>query len=171
MGLLLLISIIEQGNCQVKYTHGVELDLESYNRIPKKVALIRGDYEKLADSISLKTYCPKPGNQIQLNTSTSWAVSYAARTILDAESKNITDRNQITRNSFSPVFNYAVSTNFRNKACTLPTTLSGVLESLKNIGVPKYFDFQQFCPNSISQKIYENASSFRITDFTGVGNQ
>ena len=163
--LLLLFVWVYNCNGQVKYSKGLELDPEAYNKVPKKASLIRGDYSELPEKVSLKQFCPRPGNQIQLNTSASWAAAYSAKTIQDARAENITDIKKITQNSYSPVFNYALSTNFNNKGCSTPATLTGVLESLKRFGVPRYVDFQIFCPDAIYPKIYELASHNKITDY------
>lgn len=165
LGAFFYLAVISTNYGQVKYFKGLKFDLDNYNKIPKKASLIRGNYEKLPDSVSLKKYSPFPGNQLRMNTSASWAAVYGAKTILDAESGQIIDRKKITYNAYSPVFNYALSTNMNNRGCSSPTTLIAVLESLKQSGVPRYIDFQVFCPDTINQADYNRAQEHKITDF------
>jgi hypothetical protein len=150
---------------QVKFYKGLRFDQDEYQKVPKKASLTRGDYDKIPEQYSLVQFSPYAGNQIQLNTSASWAAAYAAKTILNAEASNLTDRAEITRRAFSPVFNYALSTNMDNKGCKIETTLTGVLQSLKNFGVPRYIDFQEFCPRSVSPAVYASALPNKITDY------
>ncbi len=164
-GAIFFFICCSNGYGQVKYANGLIIDQATYLKVPKKASLIRGDYEKLPPSVSLKSYCPRPGNQIQLNTSPSWAVAYGAMTILEAETNQLTDWHQITDKSFSPVFNYALATNFNNKGCTVPVSLRDILESLKKYGVPHYLNFERFCPDSIPEEAFTLAAENKIQDY------
>ena len=138
-----LASTITQG--QVKFAHGLKFNEEEYNKVPIKAHLTRGDYDEVPPNASIKQYCPKPGNQLQLQTSTNWAVSYGALTILDAKSSGITDTREITKNAYSPVFDYALGTKMENNGCKEEVTLISSLEALKHFGSPKNVDFNQCC--------------------------
>jgi hypothetical protein len=162
---LLLHLLVFNLHGQVKYSKGLVFDDNANQYVQKKVSLIRGDYEHIPDKASVKNFAPHPGNQIQLSTSPSWAAVYGAKTILDAQIQKWNTRDEITRNASSPVFNYTVSTDFNNNNCTAGITLTGVLESLKRFGVPKYIDFQEFCPKSIPIPVYSQAGDHKITDY------
>ncbi|HLF33192.1 MAG TPA: hypothetical protein VI583_03075, partial [Cyclobacteriaceae bacterium] len=106
--IILLSPVISIG--QIKYAKGLRFDTEQYRKVPKKASLIRGDYEDIPDNASVKQFSPYPGNQLQLNTSVSWAVVYGARTIIDAQSNGLMTKSEISYASYSPVFNYVLST-------------------------------------------------------------
>ncbi len=150
---------------QVKYARGYIFNQEEYEEVPHKALLIRGDYKELPDKASLKKYCPKPGNQLQLQTSTNWAITYGALTIMEAINNDWTDISTITKNAYSPVFNYSVSTQLESKNCSEPISLVKALDALKNFGTPKYVEFQEFCPKSIPDTVYILAKENKITDF------
>ena len=163
--LAILFAISYKGLAQEHYAKGLIIDPDTYKSVPRKASLLRGNYEQLPDWFSLKKFCPRPGNQIQLNTSPGWAASYGARTILEAESRGDTITRSITVNSFSPVFNYLISTGNENRKCKVPTTLTGVLESMKKSGTPKYINFEGFCPDSIPEHVYELAERNNIDGY------
>ena len=161
--IILLSPVISIG--QIKYAKGLRFDTEQYRKVPKKASLIRGDYEDIPDNASVKQFSPYPGNQLQLNTSVSWAVVYGARTIIDAQSNGLMTKSEISYASYSPVFNYVLSTPEGSLGCKTQTTITAVLESLKEYGVPKYVDFLEFCPDTIPQSILSLASRNKITDY------
>ena len=57
-------------------------------RLPKQATLMTRDFSSLPSSYSLRQYCPTPQSQGQYGTCTSWATTYAFRTILDAVKNN-----------------------------------------------------------------------------------
>jgi len=161
--LFLVIPMIVNG--QKKFAKGLLFDEKAYNSTPVKANLTRGDYTNIPSSFSLKQYCPKPGNQLQLHTSAAWAVTWGARTILDAKSRGLTDKTEITRNAFAPSFTYALSTQLEDKTCTQGTTLEKTLEIMKTMGTPRYVDFLEFCPKTIPESTKTKAEESKITDY------
>ena len=55
------------------YSTGLVFNDEKYEKAPIKAILNSDSFKELPTAVSLKKYCPKPGNQLQLNTSPSWA--------------------------------------------------------------------------------------------------
>lgn len=102
----LLFLIVYQTNAQTyKYPRGIPPGVDSlYDTFSQKSPLTRSFYEGAPTSFSLKNYAPYPGNQGQYGTCTGWAVAYAARTMLEAQKNDWTDRTMITENSFSHHF-------------------------------------------------------------------
>jgi len=142
---------------------GLNFDDEVYQQAPIKALLTRGDYTQLPSSASLKQFCPPPGNQLQLNTSVGWAVSYGAMTILKAKQNNWTDPNKILQNAYSPVFSYYYAKPKDDNDCSSPVSLNNLLTQLKEKGAPKFVEFMEFCPNSIEG---QNLSKQSITGFS-----
>ena len=145
---------------------GLNFDDAKYQSSAIKARLTRGDYSGLPTQASLKQFSPDAGNQMQLNTSVGWAISYAARTILEAKNNNITDKREIRRSSYSPVFNYAMAKTGDDINCEQAVDLSTALESLKSDGVPKFVEFLEFCPQAIPQSITNGAKPNAITGYS-----
>ncbi|MFC2124915.1 C1 family peptidase [Bacteroidota bacterium] len=161
--LFLAIPILVNG--QKKFAKGLIFDEKAYNSTPIKANLTRGDYTNIPSKFSLKQYCPKPGNQLQLHTSAAWAITWGARTILEAKSKGITDQTEITKNAFAPSFTYSLSTQMADKTCIQGTSLEKALEVMKTMGTPKYVDFLEFCPKTIPESSKTKAEESKITDY------
>ena len=147
------------------YNMGLKYDDEQYEKAPKKVLISSRDFIDLPDHISLKKYCPKPGNQLQMNTSAAWAVSWSAYTIIEAQLKNWSDRYDITRNAYSPVYTYTLVKPESDRACLKGATLFDALNALKNQGTVKYKDFQEFCPKDLASAVNVQPNGDHITDF------
>lgn len=62
--------------------------------------------EELPPKISLRKYCPIPGDQGNMGSCVGWAVGYGAYSILHAAQTNNTNRQQITATSFSALYLY-----------------------------------------------------------------
>lgn len=135
-----------------------------------KNASIRSDqssnlFKDLPSSASLKKFCPKPGNQLQLNTSPAWATSWGAKTILDAQKYNWTDRHLISHQTYSPAFTYYHIRKTNDETCEAGVDLYDALNFLKNKGVKKYDEFLEFCPRGIPEELLGLSPSYRISDF------
>ena len=128
---------------------GLSFDDNAYQNSQAKAILTRGDYQAVPSAASLKQYCPPAGNQLQLNTSVGWAVSYGAMTILKAKQNNWTDKHKIQQNAFSPIYSYYKVKPENDIDCSAPISLDKALNSLKNEGAPKFVEFLEFCPNDI----------------------
>ena len=164
--LILLSSILSSAQ---KHGLGLEFNDAQYLQKPKKALLTRGNYTGLPSKASLKQYCPQPGNQMLLNTSVGWATAYAARTILEAKKKSWTNTREITENGYSPVFNYhfaKVDSEVQN--CQTNADLGKALDILTQKGVPRYVDFQEFCPKQIEDAILQKAKEHRLSGYSRI---
>lgn len=137
----------------------------NYQKANIKANLNADAFKDLPTLSSLKKYCPKPGNQLQLNTSPSWATTWSAKTILEAQKNNWVDQNLITNNTYSPAFTYYYIREAKDETCEAGVDLYSALDFLKSNGGEKYIDFLEFCPRGIPPAIKINNSIDPISDF------
>lgn len=140
-----------------------------YDNLPEKAVLTRNFYDSNPSAYSLKRYAPYPGSQSPYGTCTGWAVAYTARTILEAQKNGWTNRDYITENAFSPLYQYRVNSD--NSNCRGAFT-SEVVASLKNVGsVPmKSFTFSggdELCPMvPVPSSNHNIAELYKIEEYT-----
>ncbi len=150
---------------EAQVSYGLEFDDIQYKNSQIQATLLRGDFTPLPSSASVKKYCPKPLSQRMENTSVGWAVSYGARTILEAKRRGLTNQLDIREISFSPVFNYAFARPREAIDCGMSVKFPDVLESLKHDGVPRYVDFRKSCPFSYPDEVMVKAAENKIADY------
>ena len=121
---------------------GLKFDLREHENQPRLVAVYPNT---LPAKISLKKYCPKPTTQLSFKTSAGWASAYYGMTILEARKRGLSDINDITQNSFAPVFAYTSPT---NNNCVTEASLVSILDVLKTKGTPKFMDYPYYCPQN-----------------------
>ncbi|GAB4395643.1 MAG: hypothetical protein OHK0053_05240 [Microscillaceae bacterium] len=150
-----------------EYGSGLRLDDEGYSEIPLKATLISRDYTELPRQVSLKAYCPTPGNQGVYSTCVGWATAYAARTIMEAQRKQWNDPAMITQNAFSGAFIYKLIQIASDISCEYGTHFQDALSIMKARGVPRHQDFRPLCPGSVSipEALHDSAQAYRIEDF------
>lgn len=127
---------------------------ELYDQIPQKAVLTRSFSTDIPSTFSLKRYAPYPKSQGQFGTCTGWAVAYTARTIVEAQKNNWTDRSKITENAFSPTFQFRLvkKNDGSGRPCWGAQT-SGVVRSLYFEGSVPMNDFYvnsgtDLCPDT-----------------------
>ncbi|MCD8296978.1 MAG: DUF4384 domain-containing protein [Prevotella sp.] len=133
--------------------------------LPAQAQLMTRDYDNLPSSYSLKKYCPTPQSQGQYGTCTSWATAYAFRTILESISRNWTDKDEITKEAFSPLFIYAQIKDPYDYNCSKGTFVSAAFKSLKNIGAAKKTLFDVYCASRIPDDVMATAAPYKIDDY------
>lgn len=156
------------------YPMGInENDVEELKAMPQKAVLTRSFYDavNLPNSFSLKQFAPIPKRQ-KYGTCSAWASAYAARTIIEAKANNWTDKEEITKNAFTPAFTYRISEP-DVKDCNGAAT-SSVVASLKTIGalplkswnkdINKRMEY--YCPDELSKDLLDVASNYKINDFS-----
>ena len=104
--LLLLLLLPLVAFAQTPYFTGCVFDDEDYERTPLKAKQLTRAYTILPPRASLLQYCPTAGNQGQHGTCTSWAIAYAARTIMEAQRNGCTNPSTNAKEAFSPTFVY-----------------------------------------------------------------
>lgn len=144
---------------------GVLLDDEAYEKIPQKATLLTRDYTILPRKHSLKQYCPMPSSQGNYGTCVGWASAYAARTITEAINNDWTDKAQINKEAFSPLFLYTLIKNPSDYNCQSGTNVNMAFYTMKQRGVAKRSSMNVKCANEISDVAYSNALNYKIDDY------
>lgn len=144
---------------------GLLPDDGTYETLPRKAELLTRDYTMLPSSYSLRQYCPEVRSQGYYGTCTSWAVSYAARTIAEAVKYGWTDKQRITQEAFSPIFVYTLVKAEGDDECQKGTYIHKSLQMMKEVGVPKLYSFNVMCANYISDDLKRRAAPYKIDDY------
>ena len=148
-----------------EYGFGTLLDSSLYANSPTAAPLMRGDYDNLPTSASLKEFTPTPGNQGTTSTCAGWSSAYAGRTILEALRKGWS-KETIDDNAFSPSFVYNQIRS--NKSCNAGTSLVDALDVLKNQGGIKMKDFSFECTREVTESDKMNAADYRIIEYRDI---
>jgi Papain family cysteine protease/Domain of unknown function (DUF4384) len=145
-------------------------DNESYEKILKK-NLQATFGTKLPKSVDLSKYAPSVINQDDSGVCVGMSTAYYMRTILEAISKNITDKDEIDKLAYSPSYLYNLVKQPNDPNCTAGTELKRAFDSLKTKGVATYSQ-QEFpqCSNNLDlslnpeSKIIEYVRLFSLAD-------
>lgn len=153
---------------QQEFGMGLNLDDPKFETSPSSAPLMRGDYENLPDSSSLKEFSPRPGHQGSYGTCTGWASAYAGRTMLEAFKKQWS-REEIDKYAFSPSFVYnqirAV------KDCNTGASLIDALDLLRNAGDVSLQDFGYDCSRDVTDIDKLKAGPYRILEYREIANR
>lgn len=163
----LILSTTISAQTNYKYPRGILTgEDEAYEQMEEKTEMTRSAYQNLPSTFSIKKYAPIPKSQGSYGTCAGWAVGYAARTILEAQKYEWTDKAGITTNAFSATFQYR-ATERRRRTCKGAYTAE-VVASLKDIGSIKMLNFQTsdgnvMCPTAPMPDVnYEGAGKNKI---------
>lgn len=140
-----------------------ETDVSS---LPKQPQLMERDFKELPSNFSLLQFCPIPQSQGKYGTCTSWATAYAFRTILDAVRYGWTDKKQITREAYSPLFIYAQIKNPYDPDCQQGSAISNAMKRLRDIGAVKKTMFDVMCASTIPANVMNEAAPNKISSFS-----
>ncbi|MGE5621150.1 MAG: C1 family peptidase [archaeon] len=147
---------------------GLNLDDPKFETSPSSPPLMRGDYQDLPSSASLKDFAPTPGFQGTYGTCTGWASAYAARTILEAF-KNRWSRGEIIKNSFSPSFVYNQIRVIND--CNAGASLIDALNLLRDAGDMKFQDFGYDCSRAVTDEDRLKANPYKILEYREIANR
>ena len=161
---LLLVSITLSAQVE-DFAMGSIQDDEAYERIPAKPQLLTRSYAALPSKVNWERYCPTPANQGPYGTCTSWAVAYAARSIMEAIVLGRTNPVSNTEQAFSPSFVYFNIKSPDDARCQNGSTISSALQLLQRQGVPRMSTFYSDCATSIPQRALNESFQYRIRDF------
>lgn len=154
------------GNAQETEFYTGCLPETNTDRLPKQATLMTRDFSSLPSSYSLRQYCPTPQSQGQYGTCTSWATTYAFRTILDAVRNNWNHEEMITGNAYAPLFIYSQIKDKDDMQCRKGSQISEALLRLQNVGAVKKEQFDVMCADYIPDNIMSLASANKIGGFT-----
>ena len=151
-------------------TPGLLVSTERYQEIPLLPTYSGTKYTEVPVKLSLKKYCPVPGNQRQTGACVGWAVGYGALTIQRAIQSRTTDQSQITQYANSAAFLYN-QVRINKTDCNEGAYLEDALNLLKNTGdcLEKSFNYDkidcQAQPNDAHQL---EAQQYQVRDFAAV---
>jgi len=154
-------------NYAQEFGMGLLLDDSLYANSPTAAPLMRGDYEDLPISASLKKNAPTPGNQGPYGTCAGWSTAYSGRTILEAIRNNWSG-STVNQNTFSPSFVY---NQIRvTKGCDGGTSLVEALDVVRNQGAAKLNDFGYDCDREVTALDKVKAVNYRIIEYREVAS-
>lgn len=145
---------------------GVIFDPVTDSKVQLTPTLLTRDYEFMPSAYSIKNYCPTPKSQSRYGTCTSWATTYAARTICEAVKYEWTDRNRINQEAFSPIFIFLQAKSGTINCSPGGSSIQKSLEILKEKGSAKLQSFNVLCAEYIPPHLFSEAVEYRIEDFT-----
>lgn len=146
---------------------GVLMDSSLYANSPTAAPLMRGDYDNLPKSSSLKNFVPTPGNQGMTSTCAGWSTGYAGRTIIEAMRYGYS-KDEVNNNTFSPSFVY---NQIRvNNSCSGGTSLIDALDVLKNFGGMKFKEFGFECEREVTSNDKLKATDYRIIEYRDISH-
>lgn len=135
-----------------------------YETIELKALLTRSSYDAVPTRASLKKYAPIPKSQGQYGTCAAWATSYAARTILEAQKNDWTDKHTITQNAFSPGYIYRLAAPNRWNCWGAYTSVC--IDKMKQVGDVKARQFTDPCPQAgISNTWQRKGERYKIPGY------
>lgn len=149
---------------------GLLISDDRYQQVPLLPTYSGVKYTEIPARVSLKKYCPVPGNQGKSGACVGWSVGYGALTIQRAILNNTTDQARITQEAHSAAFLYNQVR--KNKTdCSEGAYLEDGLALVKANGdcLEKSFNFDKNdCATQPNAQHIAEASRFRVQDFAAV---
>ncbi len=115
---------------------GMKVDKAQYKSTPYKAKLSTRSFKSVPAKVSLEQFCPTPGDQGDYGTCVAFATAYAMRTIMWAKQYNITDKDKINAQRFSPSFLYESIKDDGDTDCQGGSNPINACELLRTLGVP-----------------------------------
>lgn len=142
---------------------GLILEDTSYQNIPR-LESDGGKFDIPNKRVSLKQYCPRPGDQGYISSCVAWAVGYGAFTISQAIEHQQTNQEVITLGAYSASFIY---NQIKKDSCFSGITLPDAFNFLKNTGdcLAISFENSEDCHKAPLPKNMDEAAKFRIKDY------
>ena len=155
------------------YPMGSNRDDDAYESLPLKVSLTNESYRSLTTKTSLKKFTPTSKRQ-KYGTCVGWAVAYSARTTLEAQRNNWSDKAIIDENAFSPAYLYRMVAPKKRK-CDGANTSYAVTYLKEHGALPlKYWSKigdEYYCPqNPIEETLIEKAKEYKIDEYARLFN-
>jgi hypothetical protein len=148
---------------------GLIFNEAQYNALPQMsvpASDLGFESEDLASAASLKSYCPRPGNQGNIASCMAWALGYGAQTIDWAKRNNITNTAQITQAAFSAMYVYNYVKAEPNSTSCGGTYPEDALNHLKTKGNVLLSDYNpNHCQETPPVGLGEAALKHKIKDF------
>lgn len=149
---------------------GLVVSSERYSQLPLLPTYSGQKFNDIPLKVSLKRYCPVPGDQGKISACVGWAVGYGAHTIIYAQRTKITDPALITQAAFSSAFVYN-QIKLHPDDCNSGAYIEDALALLRDRGNCKeeQFNYRQAdCKAIPFGSIMEEAAQYRIMDYAAV---
>lgn len=141
---------------------GLIMDDESYARA-KAISPAQSFSSAAEPVVSLRSFCPQPGNQGDMGSCVGWSIAYGAYTAAVAKNKNWTDKQQITTQAYSALFLY---NQVKASDCNGGANLKTAFDFLESKGVCKMGDFNpEDCYVEPDDKALQLAMNHRIKSY------
>jgi len=132
---------------------GLIFNEENYAKAKVRANLNAQNFDSLPQYYSLKKFCPRPGNQLQLNTSPAWATAWSALSILQAQSSS--DAKSI---ELSPAYLYHRIKQLDDRTCIGGIDLYDALQFIRINKLELFDDFKEFCAGNLPRSVLTNQS-------------
>lgn len=133
----LLLGLAAEPVLAQKYQRGLILDGATYERVPVKAILTKGNFDKLPPRVSYESFCPPVMSQDDYNTGVAFATTYYLRTMLETirqkQAGKTTDQW-----TFSPGYTYGKIKTAPDVDCKAGSRLPDALFALKTYGAIRY---------------------------------
>jgi hypothetical protein len=141
---------------------GLFFDDESYSKV-KTMSPAQSFTGTEDTAVSLRSFCPKAGDQGKIFSCVGWAIAYGAYTTAVSKVYNTTDKSAITNQAYSALFIY---NQIKTSDCNGLASLSTAFDFMKNNGVCKAVEFNPSdCFEKPDEKIISLAKKNRIKSY------
>lgn len=149
---------------------GLLISPERYGAVPVLPTYSGQKFNDIPLKVSLKKYCPVPGDQGKISACVGWAVGYGAFTILRAQRLRMTDAALITQDAYSAAFLYN-QIKIQPNDCNSGAYIEDALALLRDRGDCRESQFnyrQTDCRGIPFGSALEEAAQHRIIDYATV---
>ena len=144
---------------------GLVFDDPGYEALPFSGSLGKGP---LPAKISMEAWCPAVQTQGPYSTCVGFACGYYLHTILEARSRRLTTRSQITPIAFSPGYVYEKAKSSKDYDCSQGISLVKALEVMKEYGSTPIREYPYPSCGKSTGKADQSARTFRIAGYDRV---
>ena len=170
---LALMLLVTASEGQVRFATGMQAAPEKYDEVPVLPIYSGRKYNELPLKVSLRKYCPVPGDQKGAATCVGWAVGYGAMTIMRAIQEGKTDQASITKEANSAAFIYN-QIKISEEDCNSGAYLEDALQFVSTYGdclESSFLSTEINCTVVPGVAQQSEATKFRIQDFAAVFKQ
>lgn len=151
---------------------GLLCDDTKYRSVPVLPSYSGLKYNEVPLRVSLRQYCPVPGDQQRMGSCVGWAVGYGALTLMRAQKQGLSDPSKITQMANSAAFVYN-QIRLQSEDCSAGAYIEDALNLLKTKGdcLENTFNYKKVdCKVSPGTNPANEALQYRIQDFAAVFN-
>lgn len=157
--------MLAQSTPKPAFPLGLEFNDNEYNQLPTQSKFAGSKSSELPLVISLKKWCPIPGDQGSIGSCVGWSSCYGALTLQQAKMNNITNKQEITDHALSAMFAYnQVKKN--DLVCDGGTRIPLLLDVLSQKGTCYHKEFNvNTCAKQPDNSLLQKAQQNSIKDY------